>query len=609
MVRDRGFAVNPHLRLIPGRHAPKIRPRMNVVGVSAYYHESACCLLRDGVLVAAAAEERFSRIKHDSSLPVSAFRFCLEAAGLDILDVGCIAFYETPAKKLSRQLWSGRPPRGRPWFDPLRPLREIREVLGFEGVIETFDHHLSHAASAYYFSGFDEAAVLTVDGVGEWACASYGVGLGNDLELLAQVEFPHSLGLFYSAITSYLGFEVNGGEYKIMGLAPYGQPRYQDLMRRILQFHDDGTIELDLRYFDFVLGRRMFSPALEQTLGAPAREPGSAITTFHHDVARSVQSRLEEVLLAMARHLHARTGSSNLCMAGGVALNCVANGRILREGPFEKLFVQPAAGDDGGALGAAALAHRRHTGGGLRLSGAFAPYLGPQFRAETIASLIDCTGIEAADYRGDEAGLLDATVMRLLDGQVVAWFHGAMEFGPRALGARSLLADPRRPDMRERLNASVKKRESFRPFAPSVLCSEASRHFDLEDDSPYMLLTCAVDSPLELPAVTHVDGSARPQTVNAQTTPRYAALLEAFYQASGCPILVNTSFNVRDEPIVCTPADALRCMADSDIDVLVLEDYLIDRPAIQATLGELLSAQHRNPVTRRSDDATLYTFV
>lgn len=573
---------------------------MNVVGISAFFHESACCLLRDGRLVVAAEEERFSRVKHDPRLPVSAFRWCLRAGGIGIADVDAVAYYESPVRKLARQLWSGIPLGD---ADPGRPERAIREGLGYEGPVLSFEHHASHAASAFLLSGFPEAAVLTVDGVGEWDTTTYGRGL----EVFERVEFPHSLGLLYSTITSYLGFEVNDGEYKVMGLGPYGRPRFADRIRTLVSSGPGGQFALDLRYFDFVRGSRMYSEALCGLFGAPPRPRESEITGFHHDVAQSLQVVLEEILLEKVRWLHRETGSRRLCMAGGVALNCVANGRILREGPFERLFVQPAAGDSGGCLGAAALAH-------LELAGQ-APsdpmrhaFLGPSWSADEVGTILASTGLRTLDFRGREPELLEAVVDRLAAGKVVGWFHGRMELGPRALGARSLLADPRDPGMRDRLNHLVKKREAFRPFAPSILLTHAREHLDLDHPSPFMLETCRVTSPLSLPAVTHVDGSARPQTVGPATAPRFADLLTAFHRRTGCPMLVNTSFNVRGEPIVCTPVDALLCFASTGIDALVLEDFVIDREALPDNLPELL-ASWSHPRSGFAVSRDLYTFV
>ena len=590
---------------------------MNVVGISAFFHESACCLLQDGRLVAAAEEERFSRVKHDPRLPVSAFRWCLRRGGIGIADVDCVAYYESPVKKLSRQLWAGVPASASEdlaWLDPERPERAIREGLGYEGPILTFEHHLSHAASAFFFSGFSEAAVLTVDGVGEWATTTYGRASGLAIEPFEEVDFPHSLGLLYSTLTAYLGFAVNDGEYKVMGLAPYGEPRYVGEMRRLVSSAADGQYRLDLEYFDFIRGRRMYSDALPRLFGEPPRRRDAEITPFHRDVARSLQAVLEEILLEKVHYLHGRTGLADLCMAGGVALNVVANGRILREGPFERLFVQPAAGDSGGCLGAAALAYIELTGRRPENEPLHHVYLGPSWSAAEIADLIAATGIDALDFRKREAALIDEVVDRLVRGQVVGWFHGAMELGPRALGARSLLADPRDEGMRDRLNRLVKKREAFRPFAPSVLASHAREHFDLDHPSPFMLETCQVISSLVLPAVTHVDGSARPQTVDAAGAPRFAALLEAFRRRTGCPLLVNTSFNVRGEPIVCSPVDALFCMGVSGIDCLVLEDFLIDRAALPGNWVELLPTWRERTRSGFACESSaiskdLYTFV
>ena len=598
---------------------------MNVLGISAFYHDAACCLLRDGRLVAAAQEERFSRLKHDPRLPVAAFRFCLDKGGIGPADLDAVAYYESPVKKLARQLWSGGP-AGRlratsddqAWLDPTRPERAIRERLGWDGPLLAFDHHQSHAASAFFFSGFPRAAVLTVDGVGEWATTTYGVGDGAALELLAEVEFPHSLGLLYSTLTAWLGFAVNDGEYKVMGLAPYGTPRYADRLGRLVQSGPDGGFTLDMRYFDFVGGSRMGSEAMCDLLGGPPRRPGTEITSFHQDLAASVQTVLEEILIEKVRWLHDRTGAADLCFAGGVALNCVANGRIRREGPFARLFVPPAAGDAGGCIGAAALAHVALTGeapGGGSLAHAF---LGPSWPADEVAAILASTGLPVRDFRGEDDALLAEVAERLARGQVIAWFDGPMEFGPRALGARSLLADARNPTIRERLNRVVKRREDFRPFAPSVLLSHAAEHFDLDHPSPFMLETCRVHSPLGLAAVTHIDGSARPQTVDAATAPRFAALLEAFRRRTGCPVLLNTSFNRSGEPIVCSPEDALAAMAEPGIDALVLESFLLDGADVPSNWSSLMAAW-KQPWRRSKDGGfdrpaatlreDLYTFV
>jgi carbamoyltransferase len=589
---------------------PYNRPGMNILGLSAFFHESACCLLQGGRLVAAAEEERFSRVKHDPRLPVSAFRWCLKKGGIGLVDLDAVAFYESPVAKVSRQIWAGTAGNV---LDPERPERAIREGLGWEGPILTFPHHLSHAASAFFFSGFPAAAVLTVDGVGEWDTTTYGRAAGTKIDLFEAVAFPHSLGLLYSTITSYLGFAVNDGEYKVMGLAPYGQPRYLGEMRRLVASGPGGQYRLDLDYFDFVGGDKMYSDALSDLLGQPPRRRESEITSFHQDVARSLQAVLEEILLEKTRWLHEQTGLPDLCMAGGVALNCVANGRIRREGPFRRLFVQPAAGDSGGCAGAAALAHVQLTGErpGEALQHV---YLGPCSTAGEVSRLLEAAELPALDFRDRETDLLEAVVDRLAAGKVVAWLHGPLEMGPRALGGRSLLGDPRDPEMRDRLNRLVKQRESFRPFAPSVLAGHAAAHFDLDRLSPFMLETCRVISPFDLPAITHVDGSARPQTVEAAVAPRFAALLEAFHRRTGCPVLVNTSFNVRGEPIVSSPADALLCFASTGIDALVLEDFVLDREALPAAWAALLPAWRQRlrsgfAVERSAISEDLYTFV
>lgn len=568
-------------------------PGSIVVGISAFFHDSACALIRDGELVCAAEEERFSRIKHDKSVPRRAFRYCLEQAGVSIDRVGCIAFYEQPVKKTERQLWMAMQEHATQAhrlrilqeLDPGRLERDLREVLGFEGRIESVGHHEAHAASSFFFSGFEEAAVFTVDGVGEWTTTAYGRAQGADLELFEEVCFPHSLGLLYSAITAYLGFEVNEGEYKVMGLAPYGTGRFVEQMRAIVEsVPGTGQYRLNLEFFDFLAGGEMYSDRLVELLGEAPRVPGSDLRGFHCDVARSLQMLLEEILLEKVRYLHERVPSENLCMAGGVALNCVANGEILRQGPFSRLFVQPAAGDSGGALGAAALVYRRQTGERIapkRLSHA---YLGPAWSNEQIEKLVDGSLLNARSFRGSSEALLEATVDRLAAGKVVGWFCGRLEFGPRALGARSILADPRVPDMRDRINALVKMREAFRPFAPAVLSQEAHKHFDIDHPSPFMLETCQVISELSLPAVTHVDGSARVQTVDVGAEHRFGELLRCFFERTGCPILLNTSFNVKGEPIVCSPLDAILCFLKSKLDVLVLEDFLIDRDTVDSEL-------------------------
>ena len=576
---------------------------MNIIGLSSYYHDSACCLLKNGQLVAAAAEERFSRIKHDRRLPINAFRFCLAQGGLGIGDVDCLAYYELPQRKLDRQLWSNIQPE-----DAWRPEREIREVLGFEGPIKFFGHHQSHSASTYLYSGFTEAAILTVDGVGEWATTTYASAHASTIDSFEEVRFPHSLGLLYSALTSYLGFSVNDGEYKVMGLAPYGSPRHVNELKELVHSERQGQFSLNLKYFDFIAGKRMYSDALIELFGAPRREKGSEITQFHKDVARSLQLVLEELLLEKVQYLYERTRVPNLCLAGGVALNCVANQRVLRDGPFKNLFVQPAAGDDGSCLGAAALAHLHLTGSRHTTERLQHVYLGPRFTNDEIAEMLRAVGIQPLDYRQRDAELSVIVAELLAQGKVLGWFHGAMEFGPRALGARSILADPRDYGMRERINRLVKKREAFRPFAPSVLLENTSEFFQLDHASPFMLETCAVRPPTDLPAITHVDGSARPQTVDRRESPRYAALIDAFYARTGCPLILNTSFNIRGEPIVCTPADALRCFIKANLDALILEDFIVEPEMISEELRDAVQLWY--PETPEPNlMSNVYTFV
>lgn len=582
-----------------------------VVGISAHFHDAACCVLRDGALIAAAQEERFSRVKHDPALPMRAFQYCLDEAGVAIDEIDCIGYYENPTRKLERQLWMGLPElpmaswSTRHLYDATRPERDMRDMLGFEGPIRFFDHHLSHAASSYYFSDFDDAAILTVDAVGEWATTTYGRARGGDIELFEEVEFPGSLGLFYSAITAYLGFEVNDGEYKVMGLAPYGRPRYVEELRKLVRLEDDGQFSLAMEYFDFLRGERMFSAALTELLGHPPREPESELTPFAMDLARSVQAVLEEVLLAKVNYLGQQVDSRNLCLAGGVALNCVAVRRLLRESRFERVFVQPAAGDAGACLGAAALAHRHVTGHPCR-RGLAHLYWGPSFSADEIVEMLSDSTIRIEDFRGRGADMIAAVAGRLARGEVIGWFQGRMEFGPRALGARSILADPRLPHMRDRVNELVKKREGFRPFAPAVLQEHAAAHFDDRDPAPFMTRTCRVVSELDLPAVTHVDGSARLQTVDRATAPRFHELLTAFMNLTGCPVLLNTSFNLRGEPIVCEPLDALLCFIRSDLDALVMEDLVIERSSIPARWLERLRPAGAGPTRGVPHD--VYTF-
>lgn len=585
---------------------------LNIIGISFGYHDAACCLMQGGRILAAAQEERFSRIKNDKAFPTAAFRYCLDETGLTITDIDCIGFYEDPTLKLGRQIWMGLLPgasrQRRTTIQSktlwTRPETETRLLTGYGGPIEIVEHHLSHAASAYYFSGFEEAAIFTVDGVGEWATTTYNSAAGAEISKLEQVDFPNSLGLFYSAVTGYLGFEVNEGEYKVMGLAPYGRPALVAKIQQLIEDGPDGQYRLNFKYFPFLHEERMFSDALCELLGAPPRSPGSEITQFHMDVARSTQLVLEEILLSKVRYLHSRVPSENLCMAGGVALNVVANSRCLKEGPFKRLFVQPAAGDAGGCLGAAAIAHVRHSGQRPCQERLQHVYLGPSNPADETWHILNSSGVRFLDFRQDPTALVECVVDRLLEGHVVAWVCGRMEFGPRALGARSILADPRRPEMRDRINALVKQREAFRPFAPAVLESAAQEHFALSHSSPFMLETCQVISPIPLPAVTHVDGSARVQTVTETTNKRFAQLIEHFSRRTGCPILLNTSFNLRGEPIVRSIMDALLCFGRSKMETLVLDEFVVDRADIPA-----LWQRHSPARSASAQDYVVYTML
>ena len=585
-----------------------------ILGISAYYHDSAACLVRDGEIVAAAQEERFTRRKHDAGFPVHAVAYCLAEGGVEPSELDYVGFYDKPLLKFERLLenYCGVAPRGLRSFLTAMPVwlkeklftrDQIRRALGgYAGPVLFAEHHESHAASAFYPSPFAEAAVLTMDGVGEWATSSYGVGRGKDLELLAELHYPHSLGMLYSAFTYYTGFKVNSGEYKVMGLAPYGTPRYVDLIfEKLVQLKDDGSFKLNMDFFDYPHGLTMTNGAFDRLFGGPPRRPESRLTQREMDIAASVQVVTEEIVLRMARHVQRETGMENLCLAGGVALNCVANGRLLREGPFKRLWVQPAAGDAGGAVGVAlAIEHKvlgnpryqRSAGDGMKGS-----YLGPAFSDDEIARFLAATGAGAEKL--PLPSLIERTAELLAQEKVVGWLQGRMEFGPRALGNRSILGDPRSPRMQSVMNLKIKYRESFRPFAPSVLREHLSEWFELDVDSPYMLLAAPVSEPHRIPmraaqqrlfgietlnvprstvpAVTHVDYSARIQTVHAETNPTYHALLSRFHQLTGCPVLVNTSFNVRGEPIVCTPRDAYRCFMRTEMDHLVLGSFLLDK--------------------------------
>ncbi|MFN7914615.1 MAG: carbamoyltransferase [Vicinamibacterales bacterium] len=592
-----------------------------VLGISAFYHDSAAALIRDGVVVAAAQEERFSRKKHDERFPTHAVKYCLDEAGITTGDLTHVVFYEKPLLKFERLLetYLAYAPSGFNSFrraiptwlaDKLHLPRLLDRGLNgeYRGRYVFTEHHESHAASAFFPSPFEDAAILTIDGVGEWATATVGVGRGNHIELLQELQFPHSLGLLYSAFTYYTGFQVNSGEYKVMGLAPYGEPRFKDLiLEHLIDLKEDGSFRMDMQYFNYCQGLTMTGPKFHALFGGPPRKPESHLTQRDMDLAASVQAVTEEIVRRMARHVHRKTGMKRLCLAGGVALNCVANGIVQREGPFEELWIQPASGDAGGALGAALfvwhqlLGHQRVPGATDSQRGSL---LGPRFSNDAIASAIAQAGLSSHYYADDE---MTTQVAALLGSEkVVGWFRGRMEFGPRALGARSIIGDARSDQMQSVMNVKIKFRESFRPFAPSVLRESASDYFEFDQgaESPYMLLVAPVRENkriaeskdglwgLELlkqkrsvvPAITHVDYSARLQTVDAQRNPEYYALLKRFQQDTGCPLIINTSFNVRGEPIVCTPDDAIRCFLHTDIDALVLENHLLLKTEVPSGL-------------------------
>ncbi|MBK7586214.1 MAG: carbamoyltransferase [Myxococcales bacterium] len=571
---------------------------MRALGISAFYHDSAAALVVDGRVLAAVQEERFTRKRHDACFPEQSIRWVLEHSGTRLRDVEHVAFYEKPFIRFERLLetYLQFAPRGFGSFRAALPvwlrdklfqkqelssrLREIDE--GFDPSRLLFaEHHRSHAASAFFVSPFEEAAVLTMDGVGEWATTTLGAGRGNQLSLTHEIHFPHSLGLLYSAFTAYAGFRVNSGEYKLMGLAPSGTPKYAELIyEHLIDLKDDGSFRLNLRYFDYCTGLSMTNESFHRLFGGPPRKPEDPLRERDADLAASVQAVVDEAVLRLARAAQRETGLDSLCLAGGVALNCVANGKLLRRGPFRSLFIQPAAGDAGGALGAALTAY--HGMGGARAcdgvtDGMGGALLGPAYSQDEIEARLRAVG--ACFEVLDEEALVLACAARLDDGAALGWFQGRMEFGPRALGARSILCDPRRPDAKDTLNAKIKLRESFRPFAPAVLCERTAEWFDLAGDSPYMLLVAKVAASRlgQIPAVTHVDGSARIQSVGADAEPRFRRLLQAFEQRTSCPILVNTSFNVRGEPIVRTPEEAFRCFMGTELDCLAVGCCLLDK--------------------------------
>jgi carbamoyltransferase len=585
-----------------------------ILGLSAYYHDSAACVVRDGDIVAAAQEERFTRKKHDSGFPHHAVAYCLREAGVPLEQLDYVGFYDKPLLKFERILenYLGVAPKGVRSFLTAMPVwlkeklftRDLirNELPGLTAPVLFAEHHESHAASAFYPSPFTEAAVLTMDGVGEWATSSYAVGRGKSLDLLGELHYPHSLGMLYSAFTYYTGFKVNSGEYKVMGLAPYGEPKYVDVIfDKLVQLRDDGSFKLNMAYFNYLHGLTMTNGAFDTLFGGPPRKPESDVTQREMDLAASIQKVTEEVMLRMATHVHKETGMDNLCLAGGVALNCVGNGRLLREGPFKRLWIQPAAGDAGGAVGVALTIWHKVLGKERQVDSTRdamkGSYLGPAFSDAEIEQFITAAGAVAEKLSPDR--LIDRTAEALAQEHVIGWLNGRMEFGPRALGSRSILGDPRSRKMQSVMNLKIKFRESFRPFAPSVMREHVAEYFELDEDSPYMLLVAPVRPERriamtakeqrlfgidklnvprsDIPAVTHVDYSARIQTVDAIAHPTYYALLNRFHALTGCPVLVNTSFNVRGEPIVCTPRDAYLCFMRTEMDYLVLGSYFLDK--------------------------------
>ncbi len=582
---------------------------MRIVGISAFYHDSAVALVADGEIVAAAQEERFTRKKHDAGFPRHALEYCLSEGGIGLDQVDLVAFYDKPFLKFERLLetylmaipvWLREKLFLKDYLTG--ELKQHRPDFDWDKSLVFSEHHLSHAASAFFPSPFSSAAVLTLDGVGEWATSSFALGRDNRLEVIKEIHFPHSLGLLYSAFTYYTGFKVNSGEYKLMGLAPYGEPRYAGvILDKLLDLKADGSFRLDLDYFNYCVGLTMTNSRFDALFGQPPRTPEQLLTPFHMDIAASIQKITEEIMLRMTRALARETGERNLCLAGGVALNCVANGKVLRDAQFENIWIQPGAGDAGGAIGAALGAYHLYRGQPRRphagLDGMRGSYLGPQFAQPEIERRLKATGAKFDVV--DDAAVIAQAADALVAQKALGWFQGRMEFGPRSLGARSILGDPRSPGMQKLLNLKVKYRESFRPFAPAVLREDVSDWFELDHDSPYMLLVAGVkpgrrramtkaESKLfgidklnvprsEIPAVTHVDYSARVQTVHRETNPRFHALLGAFKQRTGCPVLVNTSFNVRGEPIVCTPEDAFRCFMGSEIETLVIGNCVMQK--------------------------------
>lgn len=586
---------------------------MNILGISAFYHDSAACLIRDGAIVAAAQQERFSRVKHDHAFPGDSIAYCLKQGGITANDLDYVVFYDKPFIKFERLLetYLSYAPRGWASFLMSMPLwlkqklhipSFIKKSLGYEGKVLFPEHHESHAASAFFPSPYRRAAFLTMDGVGEWTTTSFGVGEGNKVRIDHEIKFPHSLGLLYSAFTYFTGFKVNSGEYKVMGLAPYGSPKYVDtILKELIDIKEDGSFKLNMDYFTYPYGLTMTGKAFERLFDGPARKPESKLTQREMDLAKSVQVVTEEVMMRTARHIHKVTGEKYLCLAGGVALNCVGNGRILREGPFEDIWIQPAAGDAGGALGAALFVWHQLLNNEREVDEVhdlqMGSYLGPEYLEPEIKAFLDSNGYP---YEQVSNGELPSTVADIIaQGKVVGWFQGRMEFGPRALGSRSIIGDARNSQMQSQMNLKIKYRESFRPFAPSVLAEEVNNIFELDRPSPYMLLVAYVDEKIrrkmtkdeeslwgidklnvvrsDIPAITHVDYSARIQTVHKETNPIYHDMIRAFQEKTGCPVIVNTSFNVRGEPIVMSPQHAYLCFMRTEMDYLVLGQFILDK--------------------------------
>jgi carbamoyltransferase len=586
---------------------------MYILGISAFYHDSAAALVRDGEIIAAIQEERFTRRKHDFNFPINAIQSCLEIGGVTVQDLDYVVFYDKPFVKFERILESyfAYAPLGIKSFLRAMPLwlkqklwlpDLIQKRLDYRGPILFTEHHESHASSAFYPSPYQEAAFLTIDGVGEWTTTSYGIGRKNVIQLLADMQFPHSLGLLYSAFTYYTGFKVNSGEYKVMGLAPYGEPRYVDtILTELVDLKEDGSFKLDLKYFDYCAGLTMTNGRFNRLFGGPPRKPESSISQKEMDLARSIQVVTEEIMLRMANYIHSETGQKKLCLAGGVALNCVANGRILRECPFDDIWIQPAAGDAGGALGAALLTWYQYLGNERIATGdqdfQKGSFLGPSYTSEEIKEFLEGKGIPYREIPYEE--IPHSVADLIAQEKVVGWFQGRMEFGPRALGSRSIIGDARSPRMQSMMNLKIKFRESFRPFAPSVLEEHTAAYFEIDRPSPYMLLVTSVKperrrrmteseqrlwgidklnvARSEIPAITHVDYSARLQTVHENTNPLYHKMIHAFYELTGCPVVVNTSFNVRGEPIVCSPEDAYLCFMRTNMDYLLMGNFLIGK--------------------------------